>query len=430
MVKQWATLCIVILVWVVPAALAQDALVISPELEMHMNAIEDYTSELRELEQLEPLVREFPTRQEVIDYLQATFDTDLPAEVAEREVQFYIAFDLLPEDTGLREIYLELLSSQVAGFYDPETKEMNVVLIVDETPGDKLPLMEQIVYSHEFAHALQDQHFGLRELGFDAELALSEPDRLLAIQALIEGDATVVMTLYTQAVAADNPLAALQLLAQGFQAGNLFLPADTPSILTQELLFPYNTGSEFVLALFRDGGWERVNQAYTELPQSTEQILHPERYLRGDVPQDMTLEPADDVLGSDWTLLLDRTMGEFYLREYLATQLTRQQARMAAEGWGGDRYHIYRNEATGELAWVLRLDWDTTADAAEFAGEYESFGSTRFEDGDYNAPCWSDADDALCFISDEEGSLLVLASTREMALALLESQDLPIPAGG
>jgi hypothetical protein len=413
-----------LILWLsVPAVSAQEPLVISPELEEDMNAIEEYTGELRSLEQFEPLVRQFPTRQEVIDYLQATFDTDLPEDIADREKQFYVAFDLLPENIDLRNLYLELLSSQVAGFYDPETKEMNVVMISDEAPSDNLPLMEQIVYSHEYTHALQDQHFDLRELGFDNELALSEPDRLLAIQALIEGDATVVMSLYTQAVAAENPLAALQLLAQGLQAGNLFLPEDTPPILTQELLFPYNNGAEFVLALFRDGGWERVNQAYTDLPESSEQILHPERYLDGDVPQEVSLEPAETVLGEDWTLLLDRTMGEFYLREYLATQLTRQEARDAAEGWGGDRYHIYQNDTTGELAWVMNLAWDSSDDASEFAEAYKMFGDTSFENDVYDAPCWSDADNALCFISDEDGSLLASAPTRELALALLESQD-------
>lgn len=399
---------------------AQQALVISPELEAHMEAVEAYTSELRELEEREPLVREFPTRQEVIEYLQTLFDADLPEDIAEREVQFYVAFDLLPPDTDLRDIYLELLGSQVAGFYDPDTKEMNVVLITNDTPGDTLPLMEQIVYSHEYAHALQDQHFGLRDLGFDTETGLANPDRLLAIQALIEGDATVVMMLYTQAVVAENPFAALQLLAQGLQAGNLFLPEETPEILAQELLFPYNDGAEFVLALFRDGGWEAVNQAYTDLPQSTEQILHPERYLEGDVPQEVTLESAEAALGEDWTLLLDRTMGEFYLREYLRTQLTGREARDAAEGWGGDRYHIYQNEATGDLAWVLRVAWDTAGDTTEFGDALKDFGDTRFEGGMFDAPCWSDSDDALCFLSDGGSSLIVSAATREMALRLLE----------
>ena len=403
-------------------AIAQEAFVITPELEAHMEAIEDYTSELRELEELEPLAREFPTRQEVVDYLQATFDADLPDEIAEREVQFYVAFDFLPEGTNLRDIYLELLGSQVAGFYDPDTKEMNVVLITDDAPGDTLPLMEQIVYSHEYTHALQDQHFGLREMGFDNEQALSAPDRLLAIQALIEGDATVVMTLYTQAAAADNPFAALQLLAQGLQAGNLFLPEDTPPILAQELLFPYNNGAEFVLALFREGGWTRVNQAYTDLPQSTEQILHPERYLNGDMPQAVTLENAEATLGDGWTLLLDRTMGEFYLREYLATQLPRREAREAAAGWGGDRYHIYQNEATGELAWVLRMVWDTPDDGAQFNTAFEAFGDTRFEDGARDESCWSDADDALCYVFDGAASTITFAPMLEMALALLERQ--------
>jgi hypothetical protein len=404
---------------VIPAVIAQDTLVISPALETQLEAIEAYTSELRELEELEPLIRQFPTRAQVIAYLQETFNADLPDEVAEREVQFYVAFDLLPEGTDLREIYLELLSSQVAGFYDPDTEEMNVVLINDDTPGDRLPLMEQIVYSHEYTHALQDQHFGLRELGFDAETQLANPDRVLGIQALIEGDATVVMTLFTQAVSAENPLAALQLLAQGLQAGNLVLPDDTPEILVQELLFPYNNGMEFVLALFREGDWERVNQAYTDLPQSSEQILHPERYLNGDVPQEVTLDNDMSALGEGWMLLHDRTMGEFYLREYLRTQLTGRDAGNAAAGWGGDRYHIYQNEATGQLAWVLRIAWDTPEDAAEFDAAYETFGNARFEDGLRDAPCWSDDDESLCYVMDDSTSVLTFAPTREMAMTLL-----------
>jgi len=298
---------------------------------------------------------------------------------------------------------------------------MNVVMLSGEAPGDELPLMEQIVYAHEFTHALQDQHFGLRDLGFDTETGLANPDRLLAIQALVEGDATVVMTLYTQSVASENPLAAFQLLAQGLMAGNLLLPADTPPVLVEELLFPYNSGEVFVLALYRDGGWERVNQAYTDdLPQSSEQILHPERYLAGDNPQEVTLHPA--VPGENWTLLLDRTMGEFYLRQYLQTQLTRREAADAAEGWGGDRYHIYRSDAAGQLAWVLKIVWDTPADAREFATAYRDFGAARFEAGDYSAPCWSDADDALCFAAAADSSLIAYAPTRDMAQSLLESQ--------
>ncbi len=417
--KRWIGLCIVILLVTAASAIAQDALVISPELETHMEAIEAYTSELRELDELEPLVRQFPTRREVIDYLQETFAADLPDEVAERETQFYIAFDMLPEGTNLRDVYLELLGSQVAGFYDPDTKEMNVVLIGDDTPGDALPLMEQIVYSHEYTHALQDQHFGLRELGFDIETQLSNPDRLLGIQALIEGDATVVMTLYTQAVAADNPLSALLLFAQGMQAGNLFLPEDTPDILVQELLFPYNDGMEFVLALFREGGWELVNQAYTDLPQSSEQILHPERYLSGDAPQEVTLENVE--LGDDWMLLLDRTMGEFYLREYLRTQLAGREASAAAEGWGGDRYHIYQNAATGELAWVLRVVWDSEEEASEFDTAFEGLGDARFEDGTRDSSCWLDDDEAVCYLLDGTTTLVASAPTQEMALTLLES---------
>jgi hypothetical protein len=405
----------------VPLASAQDTMVISAELEANMQAIEDATSQIRGLEALEPIERHFPTREEVEEYLNTTFDTDLPEEVAWRETQFYIAFDLLPPDTNLRDIYVELLTSQVAGFYDPETKAMNTILLTGDIPEDELPLMEQIVYSHEYTHALQDQHFGLRELGLSAETAQTSPDRLLAIQALVEGDATVVMTFYMQEATADNPFAAFEMLAQGLETGNLFLPSGTPPILAHELLYPYEAGAAFVATLVSEGGWELVNRAYTDnLPESTEQILHPQRYLDGDHPQEVTLQPVE--LGDDWTLLHDRTMGEFYLREYLLTQLPRRQVVQAAEGWGGDRYQIYYNEQTEELAWMQRIMWDNADEAAQFDDAYDAFGAARFEDGTEESPCWWDNDEALCFVSDDAGSVLAYAPTHEMAKDLLNRQ--------
>src|SRR5690606_23013873 len=128
-------------------------------------------------------------------------------------------------DVNLRDVYLELLGAQVAGFYDSDTKMMNVV----PTSGllsDDLTLTEEIIYVHEFTHALQDQFFGLDPL-IEPEEVAKHPDRALAAISLVEGDATAVMQVYVQNVVSRNPMAAFQILGEGLQAGNLFLPPNT-----------------------------------------------------------------------------------------------------------------------------------------------------------------------------------------------------------
>ena len=104
--------------------------------------------------------------------------------------QLYKALLLMPEDASLTDLELEMLTSQVAGLYDDRTKKMYVV----SDTGEIGPL-EEITYAHEYTHALQDQTFGLRSLQGEAT---DQGDRALARTALIEGDATLLMTLWAQ----------------------------------------------------------------------------------------------------------------------------------------------------------------------------------------------------------------------------------------
>jgi hypothetical protein len=402
---------------------AQETLEITPELQAQIDEIEQLTSDLRGLDALQPIERRFPTREEVRAYLQTALDSSLPPGEIERYIQFYAAFDLLPPDIDLRGVYLELLGSQVAGYYDPETKQMNTIMLSGEIPEDELPLLEQTIYAHEFTHALQDQHFDLRAIGIDPSTPVEEFDRTIAVSSLIEGDATLAMTLYLQQATADNPLAALSILTQSLQSGSLAMPAGTPSILVDELLFPYNNGLTFVSELYASGGWLAVNEAYVNLPQSSEHILHPERYLEGDMPQDVQLQSTQEVLGEDWELIWDTRLGEFYLQSYLKTQLPISQAVRAAAGWGGDNFNIYRDADGESLAWVMRLAWDTPQDADEFAEAFTAFGGARYEDAAPSDGCWSNADDALCFVDEEGQSLISFAPTLELAQTLRDSQQ-------
>ncbi|MBC7813069.1 MAG: hypothetical protein H7175_18070 [Burkholderiales bacterium] len=404
--------------------------VVSAALQGQMDQIESTTSTIRGLDSTDPIERDFPTRADLREYVNTVLDEEMNPELAARLLLFYAAFDLLPPDADLRELYETLLNAQIAGFYDIDTRIMNVVLFSGDTPGDQLPVMEQIIYSHEYVHALQDMHFGLETLGLTSEQSINEPDRTMALQALIEGDATQVMNQYAIVATQDNPMAVFSILGSALQSGGLFLPQGTPPVIANELMYPYLAGAEFVAALYGRGGWAAVDGAYVDLPQSTEQILHPDRYFAGDEPIAVTLRPDDTdytaALGEGWSLVWDRTMGEFYLREYLDTQLAGRSARMAAEGWGGDRYLIFHNEETGGLAWVVRFVWDTPEDAAEFAEAFAEFGNTRFEaeKTELSDDCWTSDAEALCIVDEgENGHLLAFAPSQAAAQALMVAQQ-------
>lgn len=397
---------------------AQETPVISPALEQQLTAIETITSQARGLDILTPVVRRFPTRADIVEYFTHLYQNELTDDIAYRETQFYVAFDLLPADVDLRAVYLAFLTSPsgVAGFYDTETKDMNVLLLSGNAPGDSLPVLEQITYSHEFTHALQDQHFSLERLGLDT---ITNPDAVMAAMALVEGDATATMTLFMQDIAQDNPMLLVGVLLQGYSIGAFTLPEDAPAFIITEQMFAYESGMGFVNRLRVEGGWPLVDAAYDNPPLSTEQILHPVKYLENEAPQVVTLPDMTDSLGAGWELIIDRPLGEFYLRSHLKTQLDSTTANAAAAGWGGDVYHIYTNAETGQRAWALRLVWDTPEDAAAFAAAYQAWGAAKYGDTAPDGGCWTTDAETRCMVSDAGGTLVVAAPTPALAQTLL-----------
>ena len=396
---------------------AQD---ISPELLEQIEGIEAFVEEVRGLEPLEAIDRRFPARADAIEQVKELYATEIPVELAQRLDRFYIAFDFLPPDSDYISLYLSALEAQIGGFYDSTTKEMNTLLLNGGEPGDALPLLEQIIYAHEFTHALQDQHFDLTALDL---LTADKPDQAQAVLALIEGDATLVMNLYTQALSARNPLGTtMQLLAQGFSTDTLFLPPNLPDIITSELLSSYTDGAAFVGKIMAEGGWEAVNAAFEpdNLPQSTEQVLHPQKYLDGEGPMSVTLSAPD--LDPAWETIWDTSFGEFYLREYLRTQVPRRQAVTAAAGWGGDHYQIYHHTETDQLAWLMHIEWDSAKDADEFTDAYVDFLASRFEGVVAENSCWSTETEAVCFSDGSSSHTLAYAPTLDMVQMLIASQ--------
>ncbi len=364
------------------------------------------TSEIRQLSILRPVESSTQSRAEIERTLIKNLDEDMTAAQAHASEVTLRKLGLAPAEFQYRALMIRLLTEQVAGYYDPKTQQFHLADWID-LDGQK-PIM-----AHELTHALQDQHFNLRR--FD-HWPKGDSDAELAAHALIEGDATLVMALYV----ANNPLRALAFLKS---LGATGLPSEeldkAPRALRETLLFPYQDGEKWVSVLYKQGGWDRVSKAFIELPRSTEQILHPEKYFAHEPPVKVTLPDVASFLdtsssssenrgrrsevGQDlrtarlpaWKRLDSDVDGEwgFYL---ILDQFLKSPAesRRAAAGWGGDRFALYEGPR-GEAMLVSLSVWDTESDAREFFDAYVKRTELRYSDSTWIEPSFNAQSPAL-----------------------------------
>ncbi len=286
-----------------------------------------------------------------------SFAKDNPPAIVAANERIMKALGLLPADASLKDLYLTLLGSQVAGLYNPDDKTLYVV-----SRSGGIGPSEKTTFAHEFTHALQDQNFDLGSLHLDQ---VGQGDRSFARLALVEGDATLSMSYWQIQNLSQAELG--QLLASAASDPSTKVLLEMPPILREALLFPYIQGLTFVQGL-QAGGWQGVNAAFSKPPASSEQVLHPEKYAAGEMPIAVTL-PKDLAarLGSGWSVALEDTFGEFQLGVWLRgnTSIGAAAANDAAAGWGGDRIALVDGPG-GTWSVVLRTAWDSAADATAF----------------------------------------------------------------
>jgi hypothetical protein len=185
-----------------------------------------------------------------------------------------------------------------------------------------------------------------------------------------------------------------------------------PRALRETLLFPYQEGMAWTRELYQMGGWKEVSAAFTTLPQSSEQILHPEKYFVREGPVKVTLPDLRAPLGRGWHRLDYDVNGEwsFYL---ILDQFLKSPAesRRAAAGWGGDRYAVYEN-SRGQVAYASLSAWDTERDAREFFEAYVKRTGLRYPTsrGD------SAGSDARTFRTPEGNVLIELRAKRVLVI--------------
>jgi hypothetical protein len=296
-------------------------------------------------------------------YIASTFRTDNPEELIQGTENLYKALLLMPQDESLEDLYIQLLTSQVAGLYNDDTKKMYVVV----SESGEIGPTEQITYAHEYTHALQDQQFVLSDVVGDAT---DQGDRTIARTTLVEGDATLLMSLWAQQHLTPQQLG--EIGSSSDPASEAILER-MPAILKDSLLFPYTGGLQLSLAAFQNGGYAGVDQLYANPPDTTEQVLHPDKFqadeqgVAVDFPSDF---PAS--LGDGWKVALEDTLGEFQLEILLRDAAGADGTNDATEGWGGDRVALVEGP-DGANAVIMDTAWDTDADAAEFAAALDGY---------------------------------------------------------
>lgn len=296
-------------------------------------------------------------RDELKSYIEGELEEQYPGEKMEYLMRSLLRFGFMDKEFDLKEKVTRLYTEQVGGLYDNDN---DTLYLIEGAPVTGR--MARTFLAHEVVHVLQDQDLGLDELPMKLK---DDDDRVMACVALIEGDATVAMfQFYLSRV----DVGALTDLAAAMFADSKEY-SDAPDFLKENMLFPYVQGSVLVSALLSEGGWGRVDAAYREPPASTEQVMHPEKYLgRRDDPVQVSL-PDLDVFG--WKKLEENVLGEFNTLILLKTHVVLPEAEEASGGWGGDRFGLFEKDDCEALVWVSV--WDTDRDAAEFFDSFRGF---------------------------------------------------------
>jgi hypothetical protein len=305
----------------------------------------------RELPATGPIRSEVIGRVELLGRMKKELLADLEPELLEGSAELLFAFGSAGADLDYLGAMLTLLGTQLAGFYDPREKEL---VLLDDLGMEA----QQATLWHELIHGLQDQHY---DLAARMKWSAGHGDALAAVQSLAEGDATSgmmdIMLLPRGQTALDLP--------DGVLAGSLgvmeAMPevASVPRILKRSIVAPYVDGLAFVHALRRAGGWAAVDAAWRDVPTTTEQLLHPEKY-RAHEPA----EPIGAVVGPgpelDHAIYRD-VLGEQSVRLALEEWVPRVTAAEAASGWAGDEVAVF---ATGDRRAVgIHLRYDDEAHA-------------------------------------------------------------------
>ncbi|MHC4922973.1 MAG: hypothetical protein ACYTG4_02705 [Planctomycetota bacterium] len=375
-------------------------------LERMTGAMMKEVERLRGLEFKSDVKRVWKSRDEAKAEMLKEIDRQLPPEKILAASKTLAFFGTLKEGQDLKDVFAEFISAGAGGYYIPDQKTFSLVRGYPEAAATP-------IIFHELVHAVEDQYYDFDERT-KKYMEDDRDDMSAALHALVEGSARTYENIYVDDVPGRRMKYTAAATAESMKhMGRLMkLP---PQLVMGVGVFPYNNGSSFIAAVKPklagegEGAKDHVEfmtHLFENPPVSTEQILHPEKYLdeTRDLPQMVKLPALESTVGEGWKELLRNTMGEFGLAMGLNTYLHpnnfmgQMQASMAIEmrngspvefikfkgptekaasGWDGDRYATFAKGDDVCAVWVS--SWDSDEDANEFVALYSKVIEKKYK---------------------------------------------------
>jgi len=338
-----------------------------------------------------PVKRKLISRDEVEQFISKRLDEDEDSKRIERSELVLKKFGLLPRDFKMRAFSIKLLREQVAGFYDPKEKTINLLDWLDSDA-------QRPVLVHELTHALQDQQIGLEKFQKDTDaLDAKDPfnkgirsdEASMARTAVTEGQAMIVLFDYQLAPSGHKTsevpgFADLVRKHLGEQKDTGAMK-EAPLILRESLVFPYVDGMIFEYELLRNGG-KRSAFADTlkDPPVNSREIITPAEYIRGDKQPDPRMPDLSSVLKDKYAKYDSGAVGQFDT-QMLLTQFNVPNAARIASNWRGGMYYAGQKskkdpQTPEDVALLYVSYWSDEAAAQEFENVYRSLTAQRYPD--------------------------------------------------
>jgi hypothetical protein len=347
------------------AAVLLLALTLQQDLERRRDELSSKLEMLRGLSFKSPLVLREGTRREyaayVLDNAKRVYGTDLSA--AEKGLK---ALGLLPP-----KLRLDVAITAQAGFGAKVFCTGGEVILIDPKAGDEWVL-------NKMALGLVDQCF--------APPAAATYDAQMAWAALRMGDAEVVKHLiWTSGKITGDTVKKVSQETVAWEKGDSKLAsAVAPRLFVRTADFTWRRGAVFALTQYTLG---KLDQAYGRPPASTEQVIHPEKYLADEKPILIETDAAQEFLAAHGYKPVYRTvLGELGVALVLETHFPQEDLSSVSEGWGGDTFAVFEKEGTAPLVLWL-TEWDSEEDAVEFQAQaFRLMKRVVAPDSDVGAP--------------------------------------------
>jgi hypothetical protein len=335
-----------------------------------------------------------------------------------------VAGGILPEGTDLASLAVTFTAATAGATYSPLDKQV-LLVAEDSRESRKGAKRDGSLLTHEFVHALQDQHFDLLRL---LDVRPYNFDRTEATFALVEGDAMNVQRRLEAGDAAAWARRSIEEIARSederFDVYRRGIGALFPPLLTETFIFRYRDGARFVEAMRRSRPAIGADDLFRRPPASSEQVLHPEKYLAGETPRPAEIN-TDAFTADGWQLSASTPLGEIGVRGLLMAAVTTTEARRAASGWGGDRAYGFEREGHAPL-FVWKTVWDRREDAQEFFRAYNSLkqesaaaaAGVALSPGGEDHAVWREGALLTLVRFEGDGVLVIRGAERDVASAL------------